>query len=69
MPAALDGAAGRLQRVGCRVWATNLYLHANVVLELNPTAQAACNDFDKKMYRDGPGVKPGFAVYITLDRT
>jgi hypothetical protein len=59
MPAALDGAAGRLQGIECRVWAANLYLHANAVLCLNPLAQAAYNDFNKKMYRHGPGVLTG----------
>jgi hypothetical protein len=50
MPAALDGAVGLLHEVGCRVWVANLYLHEHTALGLNLMAQAACNDFNKKMY-------------------
>jgi hypothetical protein len=50
MPAALNGAGGKLQRAGCGVWAANSYLHQHTALGLNPMAQAACNDFNKKMY-------------------
>ena len=50
MPAALDGAAGRLQGVGCRVCAANLYPHARTALGLKPMLQTACDDFNKKMY-------------------
>lgn len=60
MPAALDGAVGKLQGVGCRVWSGNLYLHAHAVSDLKSMAKVACNDFDKKMYRHGPGVSTGF---------
>jgi hypothetical protein len=66
MPAALEGAVGKLKEIGCRVWAAHSYLHAPTALGLKPMAQAACNDFNKKMYRHGPGVSTGFAVYITL---
>ena len=48
--AALDGAEGKLQGVGCGVWAANLYLHKHTALGLSPMVQAACNDFNKKMY-------------------
>jgi GNAT superfamily N-acetyltransferase len=44
-PAVLDGAVGRLQGA----W-----------LDLKPKAQAACNDFNKKMYRLRPDVSTGF---------
>ena len=60
MPAALDGAGEKLQGVGCRVWSANLYLHARKVVDLKPMSQAACNDFNKKMYQHGPGVSTGF---------
>jgi hypothetical protein len=46
----LDGAVGMLQGIGCRVCVANLYLHEHTALGLNPMAQAACNDFNKKMY-------------------
>jgi hypothetical protein len=66
MPAALDGAEGRLQGVGCRVLAGHLYLHAHAVSDLKPMAQAACDDLNKKMIDTGRVYPPGFAVYITL---
>jgi hypothetical protein len=59
-PAALDVAVGRLQGVGCRVLAANLYLHARTELGLKPIAQVTCNDFNKKMYRLKLGVSTGF---------
>ena len=59
-PAALDGAAGRLQGVWRRVWAANLYLRARTTLDLKSMAQVACNDFNKKMYRHEPGVSTRF---------
>jgi hypothetical protein len=46
----LDGAVGMLQGIGCRIWAADLYLREHTVLDLNLMAQAACNDFNKKMY-------------------
>ena len=60
MPAALDGAVGMLLGVGCRVWSANSVLHAPTALGPKPMAQAACNDFNKRMYRHGPGVSTGF---------
>eukprot|EP01034_Spumella_vulgaris_P022778 gene22777-28940_t len=51
---------GMLQGVGCRVWAANLYLHVHAVSGLKPMSQAACDDFNNKMYRHGPGVSTGF---------
>jgi len=60
MPTALYGAGGKLQGTGCGVWAANLYVHEHTALDLNPMAQAACNDFNKMMYRYGPGVSTGF---------
>jgi len=66
MPAALHGAEGRLQGVGCLVLAGNLYLHAHAVSDLKPMAQVACNDFDIKMYRHGPGVSTGFLRSTSL---
>jgi hypothetical protein len=60
MPAALDGAVGRLQGVGYRVLAANLYLHAHTALGRKVIAQAACDDFNNKMYRHGPGVSTRF---------
>jgi hypothetical protein len=59
MPAALDGAGGKLQGARCLVWAANLYLYAHAVSDLKPKAQVACNDFDKKVYRHGPDVLTG----------
>jgi hypothetical protein len=50
MPAALDGAGGKLQEAGCGVLSANLYLHKHTALGLNPMAQAACNDCNKKKY-------------------
>jgi hypothetical protein len=50
MPAALDVAGGKLQGIGCWVWASNLYMHEHTAHSLNRMAQSACNDFDKKMY-------------------
>jgi hypothetical protein len=41
-------------------------LYARSALGLNPMAHAACNDFNKKMYRHELAVSTGFAVYITL---
>ena len=38
MPAALDGAGGKLQGTGCGVWAANLYLHEPTALGLSPMA-------------------------------
>lgn len=60
MPAALEGAVEKLQGAGYRVWAANLYLHAQTAPDPKPMAQTACNDFNKKMYRHGPGVSTGF---------
>jgi hypothetical protein len=68
MPAALDGAVGMLQGAGCRVWAANLYLQARTALVLKPIAQAACNDFNKRMYRHGPGVSTGFCGLHQVSR-
>ncbi len=51
---------GMLQGAGWWVWAANLYLHARTALGLKPMAQAACNDFNKMMYRYGPGVSTRF---------
>ena len=50
MPAALEGAGGKSQGAGCRVWAANSVLHAPTALGLKPMAQADCNDFNKKMF-------------------
>jgi hypothetical protein len=55
-PAALNGAGGKLQRDG----SVYLYLHVNAVTGLKPMAQVDCNEFNKKMYRHGPGVSTGF---------
>lgn len=68
--AALDGAVGRLRGVECRVWAANLYLHAHAALGLQPVAQAACNDFNKKMYQHGQGVSTGFCglLHVIYER-
>jgi hypothetical protein len=60
MPAALDGAGGKLQRAGCRVGAVHLSVDVNAVTCLKPIAEVDCNDFNKKMYRSGPGVSTGF---------
>jgi hypothetical protein len=69
MPAALDGAGGKLQRAGCRVGSVDFSLYVNTLTGLKPMAQVECNEFNKKMYRYGPGVSPGFAVYITTGFT
>jgi hypothetical protein len=66
MPAALDGAGGRLQGAGYQVGSANLYLQTHSALGLKPMAQAACDDLNKKMIDTGRVYPPGFAVYITL---
>lgn len=62
MPAALDGAGGKSQGAGCRVWAADLDLHTPTALGLKPMVKADCNDFNKKMYRHGPVVSTEFRV-------
>jgi hypothetical protein len=38
-----------------------IYICMHVLrLAMKPMAQAACNDFNKKIYRHGPGVSTGF---------
>jgi hypothetical protein len=53
MLAVLDGAVGRLRGVECQVWRKFMYAHKG--LDLNPTAHAACNDFNKKMFSTRSG--------------
>ena len=66
VPAALDGAGGKLQGTGCGVWSSNLVLHAQTAPGPKPIAQAACNDFNKGCIDTGRVYQPGFADYITL---
>ncbi len=60
MPAAQEGAGGRLQEAGCHVGPTDLYLNAKTTIGLSSTAQANYNDFNKKTYRHGPAVLTKF---------
>jgi hypothetical protein len=57
--AALDGAEGKLQEIGCRVWSSNLVLHAQTAPGPKPMAQAACNDFNKGCIDTGRVYQPG----------
>jgi hypothetical protein len=67
LQACCAGWCGRkVARGWCRVWAANSVLHAPTALGLNPMAQAACNDFNKKLIDTTRVYQPSFAVYISL---
>lgn len=51
---------GCCEGLGYRVGSVYLYLHVNAVTGLKFMAQVDCNEFNKKMYRHGPGVSTGF---------
>jgi hypothetical protein len=65
MPAALDGAEGKIRDLlpGCSANFPRTAYNALAVSHVNVN----CNDFDKKMCCRGPVAQPGLAVYITLD--
>jgi hypothetical protein len=56
MPAALDGAVGKLQGVGCRVWSAHLCLRADAALGLKPMAQSDCKNSKKDVLTRAGGV-------------
>jgi hypothetical protein len=66
MPAALDGAGGKLRGAVCQIWSANLCLLELTTLSLKPMAEATCDDFNKIHIDTGRMYQPSFAVYITL---